>query len=318
MKKILVLFGLLLPLCAHAADEELTAAMNNARAACGGISEQFENIKKMAGINTAITGVGTGIGAGAVATGIIKNNTDQEIADIDAALEKFKGGASIMSDAEYSEIGFSASDLAAAIDGAVASMPADATKVSELEMARAAAVEKSKNLGNARTGLMAAGTATSIAGAVIAGKNQTSSELHDKIQNCIAAVNTLATVKMQSRMNNSATEYELVRADNIISACGKYANVNVDKINDLARGGVVSSAIGAGAGISGTITSAVANSDTTRSGDATRAENLNTASNVLAGATTVTSAVSTVFNAVQIKTAREIIEISDACQESLK
>lgn len=317
MKKILVLFGLLLPLCAHAADEELTAAMNNARAACGGISEQFENIKKMAGINTAITGVGTGVGAGAVATGIMKNNTDQEIADIDAALEKFKSGASIISDAEYSEIGFSAADLVAAINGGDAAQ-ADETKVSELEMARAAAVEKSKNLGNARTGLMAAGTATSIAGAVIAGKNQASSELKDKIQNCIAAVNTLATVKMQSRMNNSATEYELVRADNIISACGKYANVNADKINDLARVATVSSAIGAGTGISGTITSAVANSDNTRSGDANRANNLNTASNVLAGATTVTSAVSTVFNAVQIKTAREIIEISDACQETLK
>ena len=43
---------------AHA-NTDLTAAIENVRATCGGIGAELTDMKKMAGITTAVTGVGT-------------------------------------------------------------------------------------------------------------------------------------------------------------------------------------------------------------------------------------------------------------------
>ncbi|MDR1826449.1 MAG: hypothetical protein LBQ49_02030, partial [Rickettsiales bacterium] len=53
------------PAFALALDAALVSADKN----CGGVYEEIGRLKKMAGINTVVTGIGTAAGVGAVATG---------------------------------------------------------------------------------------------------------------------------------------------------------------------------------------------------------------------------------------------------------
>ena len=72
-----------MPVCSVTATEaDLVAALQNTYSACVGINGKLETLKKMAGINTAITGVGAGLGAGATVAGIVKSSTDAEIDDL--------------------------------------------------------------------------------------------------------------------------------------------------------------------------------------------------------------------------------------------
>ena len=59
------LLAIIVPAFAHADEASLVAALQNTYSACIGIDANLADLKKMAGINTAITGVGTGLGAGA-------------------------------------------------------------------------------------------------------------------------------------------------------------------------------------------------------------------------------------------------------------
>ena len=71
---------------AHA-NTELDAAIANVRAACNGISSELGELKKMAGINTAVTGVGTAAAGVALGTGLAKANTDAKLSIIKKKLE---------------------------------------------------------------------------------------------------------------------------------------------------------------------------------------------------------------------------------------
>ena len=68
-------FMISLLLCAGAANaaDGLSAAIENVRTACSGISDKMADMKTKAGINTAITGVGTVAGGVALGTGIAKS-----------------------------------------------------------------------------------------------------------------------------------------------------------------------------------------------------------------------------------------------------
>ncbi len=82
---ILMLLGTIVGV-AHASDAELTAAIQNVRSACGGIGAELSDMKKMAGINTAVTGVGTVAGGVALGTGIAKMGVDEKADELEAAL----------------------------------------------------------------------------------------------------------------------------------------------------------------------------------------------------------------------------------------
>ena len=85
---------------------------------------------------------------------------------------------------------------------------------------------------------------------------------------------------------------------------------------------MASSIVGAGTGVVGTITSALANSDKIRNDDSERGQqkekNLNTSANVLAVGSTVASATATVFNATQIKAIKDVAKVASQCSEVLK
>ena len=309
---------------ANAADiSALDVSIQNVRAACDGLSNQMGELKRMAGINTAMTGVGTLASGGATVVGIVKSNVDAQAEEIEKWLERFMNQPTDTSD--NPKIDLTGIDKDTLMDMISSSEPVMvavggggeseiAAKQEELNQK----TQQSKTLGNVRTGLLATGTVSNIAGAVIAGKNRTQGGLAEMIADCVDAVRALENAKMHAHVAGTATDDDVALADKIIAACGGYKTVDLSVVDNRAKGATISSGIGAATGLVGTITSGVANSNKTRSGDASREKNLNTASNVLSGATTAASLTATIFNATQINAVKDLVQVADQCEDALK
>lgn len=304
-------FGILLSLMvgvAHA-NTDLAAAIENVRTTCGNISAELSDMKKMAGITTAVTGVGTVAGGVALGTGLAKANVDKEIEELESQIARLiaeRGDVPI----EHLQIEDEAL-FKRQVNEFIAYYQAKEQEISVAE-------QKSKNLGNWRTGTLAAATATNIAGAVMSGTNRVKGDLKQQIDECLMSVKTLSNVRMQARIDGSANDTELARAENIIRACDAWSTVDITPINNRSKGATISSGIGAGLGLAGTITSASANSKDVRDGDSDKEKNLNTAANVLAGGTTATSLSATIFNATQINAIKRAATVADECEGALK
>lgn len=304
-------FGILLSLMvgvAHA-NTDLTAAIENVRTTCGNISAELSDMKKMAGITTAVTGVGTVTGGVALGTGIAKANVDKEIEELESQIARLiaeRGDVPI----EHLQIEDEAL-FKRQVNEFIAYYQAKEQEIS-------AAEKKSKELGNVRTGTMAAATATNIAGAIMSGTNRVKGDLKQQIDECLMSVKTLSNVRMQARIDGSANDTELARAENIIRACDAWSTVDITPINNRSKGATISSGIGAGLGLAGTITSASANSKDVRDGDSDKEKNLNTAANVLAGGTTAANLSATIFNATQINAIKHAATVADECEGALR
>ena len=281
---------------AHA-NPDLSAAIENVRTTCGNISAELTDMKKMAGITTAVTGVGTVAGGVALGTGLAKANVDKEI----EAKEKLPLLTIENEQAFRNELSTYAKSI-------------NKTANTEIGLAE----QKSKNLGNIRTGTLATSTVANIAGAVMSGTNRVKGDLRSQIDECLASLKTLSNVRMQARISKTATDADLARAENIIRACDAWTTVDVSSINNRSTGATVSAGIGAGLGLAGTITSASANSDSVRDGDADKEKKLNTAANVLAGGTTAAGLSATIFNATQISAIKRAATVADECEGALK
>lgn len=281
---------------AHA-NPDLSAAIENVRATCGGIGAELSDMKKMAGITTAVTGVGTVAGGVALGTGLAKANVDKEI----EAKEKLPLLTIENEQVFRNELSTYAKSI-------------NKTANKEIGLAE----QKSKNLGNIRTGTLATATATNIAGAIMSSTNRVKGDLKQQIDECLASVKTLSNVRMQARISKTATDADLARAENIIRACDAWTTVDVSSINNRSTGATVSAGIGAGLGLAGTITSASANSKDVRDGGDDKEKKLNTAANVLAGGTTVAGLSATIFNATQISAIKRAATVADECEGALK
>ena len=292
-------FGILLSLMvgvAHA-NTDLTAAIENVRTTCGNISAELSDMKKMAGITTAVTGVGTVTGGVALGTGLAKADVDKEI----EAKEKLP----LLTIENENAFKNSVLNYAESINQSV-------------NTEKGIAEKKSKQLGNVRTGTMAAATATNIAGAIMSGTNKVKGDLKQQIDECLMSVKILSNVRMQARIDGSANNTELARAENIIRACDAWSTVDITPINNRSKGATILSGIGAGLGLAGTITSASANSKDVHDGDSDKEKNLNTAANVLAGGTTATSLSATIFIATQINAIKRAATVADECEGALR
>ncbi|MBR3148091.1 MAG: hypothetical protein IKF41_01960 [Alphaproteobacteria bacterium] len=318
-KKFFVLMCLfLLPYNALARDVlPLDDALRATYIACIGIDEELSDLKKMAGINTAITAVGTGLGAGAVATGLTKAKTDELLAQKYQEMKDLSYAAAVWvepADPENFLQGVKAS-LEDTKSADYKSFPA----VSDTRQAEIDRLEsKSKRLGNWRTGLLAGNTATNIAGAIIAGTNKADKSLQEQIDDCRSSVKSLRDSIIVAKMEGQ----DVAEAKQIQDACSGFDYVDISKINKRATGAMVSSSIGAGTGFAGTITSALANSNKVRNNNTDQGQqkekNLNTASNVLAVGSTAASATATVFNATQIKAIKDVASVAEQCSGVLK
>ncbi|MCL2338477.1 MAG: hypothetical protein FWC51_00805 [Proteobacteria bacterium] len=299
-----------------AEEFSLPAAIQNIRENCVGISDELNHMKMMAGINTAVTGVGTLAGGGAVAVGFIKASKDKKSEEYDELIAQLNAAGAIeITDEAMFYDKFSDFLMETGDPESIALAQSLKKRKSELDM-------QSKNLGNWRTGLLAGNTATNVAGAVIAGTNKVKGDLNTQIGDCRAAVDTLRHAELQAHMDNTADADMFDTADQIISACGKWETTDVSKINNRATGAMWSSIAGATAGGAGTVTSVLANTDKTRNDntDSGRAKekNLNTASNVLAIGATAASTTATVFNAMQVAAIKKASDVSDNCEKALR
>lgn len=312
---------------AHGAEFlDLDAALRNTYRACVDIDDNLHDLKVLAGVNTAVTSVGSALGVGALAVGLTKAELDKRIEslyDVMVSINySYQGdGQDLATKAEF------AVKVNALIDNMTFVVPstdyqklADAIKqaqqtqtATEDEM-----VKKSKKLGNWRTGLLAGNTATSIAGAVIASKTVNKNDISAQINTCVSAVQDLRNAILSAKLNG----LDVTEADQIYDACSDYEFVDVDAIAKRGRGAMVSSAVGAGLGGVGTATSISANSkkireDDTESGKQ-KEKNLNTASNVLSAGAAAASVTATVFNARQISAIKKVAQVSEKCTALLK
>ena len=307
--KVFVSGILLLVSCMPAfAVSSLDVAIANVRSSCGAISVELADMKMRAGIGTAVSAVGTVTGGVAVGAGMAKADVDSQIAHWRSVLNAMSAQDKA-SGVVYEEINMADLNGLSADDVVLAELENPNEKLSALE-------QKSKKLGNVRTGTLATSTAANIAGAVVAGTNRIKGDLQQKIDSCIASVTELSRVRMQARLDGSADDVQLANAEKIIAECGAWETVNVSSIDKRAQGATISSGVGAGLGLVGTITSATANSDNLK--DDKKEQNLNKASNILAGGTTLASGAATVFNATQISAIKRAAEVADLCEGALK
>lgn len=297
-------------------DGDLFAQIERTRAACVGLSDELSDLKKMAGINTAVTAVGTVAGGVALGTGLAKSGVDKQADKLEKELQEManKLNAAVATQPSLEEI--PALGISFVDDGAGVSLNNSeiAAKQAELDKLN----KKSKTLGNVRTGTLAGAAVADTAGTIIALNNRVDGDLQVQIDACILEKQNLSRAHIQARIEGSADEQTLSYAENIVRACGAWEMVDLGKINSKSTGAAISSGAGAAMAIAGVITSASANSDGVRNNNTEsgkkKEKNLNTASNVLAGGTTVASGVATVFNATQIGAVKRAVSAAEECE----
>ena len=311
MKRFIPFLFTLFVMPAIADTQILTDALRATYTACIGIDEELTDLKKMAGLNTAITAVGTATGAGATVVGVVKTAKDKKAETLEAILKEIEEKSKNHQGMTDTEISVFMSEFNSAYQTIL-------TSEDEIESELDKTIKQSKSLGNWRTGLMAGSTATNVAGAIIASTNKVDEDLETQIKACVKSVNNLRSAIMQARMDGT----DISEAQSIATTCGEFEYADLSKINKRAQSATISAGIGAATGLAGTITSASANSDATRDDNTEsgkkREKNLNTASNILAGTTTVAGATATAFNATQIKAIKQVAQIAANCTEVLK
>ena len=295
---------------AHAATD-LKVAIENVRTNCAGISSELSDLKKMAGINTAVTGVGTVAGGVALGTGIAKANVDKEISELEKKLrekaEREAEGNKAIPGLSTSTLEYWKNQLSILTDAENTIQGPDLEKM----------VAKSKTLGHIRTAGLATSAVTNIAGVLIAQDNKVKGDLKDQVNACLASVKVLSNVRMQARMSGAA-DADLKRAEEIVRACEEWSTVKLSNINSKATGATVSSGVGALTGMAGTVASATANTEMVRVGDEKKEKTYNTVANMMAGGTTIASGAATVFNALQIKAIKRAVVVAEQCEEALR
>ncbi len=317
MKRIIA-FSLVFALASNAFGAEvldLNTALQNTYRACAEIDDNLHDLKVLAGVNTAVTAVGTGLGVGAAATGFVKASKDKEIERLEKILEKLKNIESNMPSKPTNDV----ASLRSGMDAYYNEHKNDAENNPESIQGQINDLTKqSKNLGNWRTGLLAGNTVTNVAGAVIASKTINKDDIQGQIDACISATKDLNNAIMQAKMNGE----NVVEAQNIYKACREYEYVDITPINKRGKGAMISSSVGAVVGGIGTITSGFANSDKIRDDNTDagkkKEKDLNTASNVLSVGATAASATATVFNATQIAAIKKVAKVSESCTGVLK
>lgn len=312
MKRIIA-FSLVFASASNAYGAEvldLNTALQNTYRACVEIDNNLHELKVLAGVNTAVTAVGTGLGVGATATGFVKASKDKQV---EVKLDKLR-------EIEQKNPGANSSDTEwQSFSESLQSELTTARQEIERYQAEIAKLNKeSKNLGNWRTGLLAGNTVTNVAGAIISSRTINKDDIQGQIDNCISATKDLSNAIMQAKMNGENIE----EAQSIYKACREYEYVDISPINKRGKGAMISSSIGAGLGGIGTITSGVANSEKIRNDNTDagkkKEKDLNTTSNVLAVGATAASATATVFNATQIAAIKKVAKVSESCTGVLK
>ena len=163
MRYLLVLLAFL-PSFSYANSVMLDDALRATYTACIGIDDQLSDMKRLAGINTAVTAVGTVAGAGATATGLAKANKDAKQAQLEKILKELQmaedARQKTLTDVQMSEL----EREYQVMDDILLGLENNVVQIKSKTLAQIQELEnQSKKLGNWRTGLLAGATATNVA-----------------------------------------------------------------------------------------------------------------------------------------------------------
>jgi hypothetical protein len=324
MKRICAfLLALILPSICMAEDNDLISALQNTYVSCASINDSIAELKKIATISTALGVASTGTAVGAAVAGSNKKDIDEEAEEIEIRLEELR----IISEADPQKTGQDFTDIEnqiavgpnhAEISALVQEFIEEDIYVEQERKELERLTEKSKKLGNWRTGLMAGATATNVVGAVVVGVTNNKIDFEESIANCNDALSKLYEAIGQAKINKEDTK----EAEYIADSCSDYSIIDASKITKIFKAVTVSSAVGATTGITGVVLSATANSEDVREDNSDQGrqkeKNLNKTSNVFAAGTAVAGVASTVLSAMQIAEIKKIISIADKCNEALQ
>lgn len=291
----------------HSAEEMFEAT----RIVCSGISDEIGKVSNISKANTAVTAVGTVAAGGALAAGIAKSKEEKRIEElVDIICRKNNGctveGVQAMSDEQF-----------------FMNVIQPMAEIAELQQR----IEKSKKLGNWRTGLMAGTIGTNLASAIMSGININQSDLIQHITACNEMVNEIPSVIHNlNKAGIGPMHSPVVKQLNSISTwCNKIDIKDIEKIEKRMKGVMGTSIAGTAIGIVGVGTSAAANSDkymdnklSLSEADKKKEHALNTTANVMAGANTVAGAVETGLNISLITLTKRLMEQATRCEEVLK
>jgi len=279
---------------------------------CSGISDEISKISNISKANTAVTAVGTVASTGALAVGIKKSQEEEEIEKLIDKMCKNGGctaeGVEKMSDEDFF---FNVLQPMAVI--------------AELQKK----IQKSKTLGNWRTGLMAGTIGTNLASAIMSGININQSDLVQHITACNEMIDSLQDVEMNlRRIGANPQKYTIVKdINNVRTWCNKINVKDIEKIENRMKGVLGTSIVGGVIGVVGVGTSAAANSDkymklenkVKLTEDEKKKEHaLNTTANVMAGANIATGVVETGLNISLITLTKKLIQQAERCEGALK
>ncbi len=281
------------------------------RITCSGISDEISKVSNISKANTAVTAVGTAASTGALVAGIKKSQEEEEIEKLIDQICK-AGGCTAKEVQEMPDEQFF---------GILQQM----AELYQLQKR----IEKSKTLGNWRTGLMAGTIGTNLASAIMSGININQSELIQHITACNEAVSGLEDIETELKKAGISPIQEPI-AKNINNArtwCNKINTKDVEKIENRMKGVLGTSVVGGVIGIVGTGTSAAANSDkymavekkVRLTEDQKKTEHaLNTTANVMAGANIATGVVETGLNISLISLTKKLMQQAERCEGALK
>lgn len=315
-KKIFVLICCVFPLSGYAVSdmpiESAEELFKATKIVCSGISDEISKVSKISKVNTAVTAAGTVAAGGALAVGIAKSREEKEI---DALVKQIcdKGGCSSESVEKMSDEEF--------FNTVIVPM----SEIARLQKS----LDRSKKLGNWRTGLMAGTIGTNLASAIISGVNRNQSELIQHIQACNEMVESVNYASLQLKAAGiSPMENQIVKdLDNVKTWCNQIDIKDIEKIEKRMTGVMGTSIAGGVIGVVGTVTSAEANSNkymdkqnrlSLTESDKNKKDALNTTANVMAGANIVTGAVETGLNISLITLTKRLMQQAELCEEILK
>ena len=301
-----------IPAVSYGAVDDLIAEAQNifnaTKMVCSGISDEISKVSNVSKINTAVTGVGTVAAGGALIAGIRKSQEEEEIDRLVEQICKAGGCTAEGVESMSSEDFFN-------------NVMQPMAEIAELQER----LERSKKLGNWRTGLMAGTIGTNVASAILSGVNKNQSELIQHIQACNEAVKSVNDMSNKLKLEGvNPMENPIVKQLNTVGIwCNNMNIADIEKIEKRMTGVMGTSIAGAVIGIAGTATSAAANSDkymneqnrlNLTEQEKNKKNNLNTASNVMAGANVVTGAVETGLNISLITLTKKLIHQAEQCE----
>ncbi len=316
MKRILTMILIFMPFMASADDIDVVKnaeqVFEATRIACSGISDEIGRVANISKANTAVTAVGTVAAGGALVAGIKKSQEEQEIEELIAKMCASGGcsaeGVNAMSDEQF-----------------LMNVLQPMAQIAELQQK----IDKSKKLGNWRTGLMAGTIGTNLASAIMSGLNTNQSELVQHISACNEIVKSIPDMENELRKAGiNPNQHTVVKKlSNVRTWCNQINIKDIEKIEKRMKGVMGTSIAGTAIGVVGVGTSAAANSDKYMDAankvrlteeEKKKEHALNTTANVMAGANVATGAVETGLNISLITLTKKLMEQAGRCEEVLQ